>query len=75
MKQCECHYCIESKGIKGEGGILPLNLTQMILCPVCGNKRCPHASDHRLACTASNEPGQAGSVYDSMGQPASKHHG
>ena len=35
----------------------------MIVCPVCGNKRCPHASDHREACTASNEPGQVGSRY------------
>jgi hypothetical protein len=36
---------------------------QMILCPTCGNKRCPKASDHDLACTNSNEPGQPGSVY------------
>jgi hypothetical protein len=35
----------------------------MLICPKCGNKRCPHASDHRLACTSSNEPGQVGSVY------------
>jgi len=37
--------------------------TKMILCPECGNKRCPKASDHRLSCTGSNEPGQPGSVY------------
>lgn len=36
---------------------------QMIMCPDCGNKRCPKASDHNLACTNSNEPGQPGSVY------------
>lgn len=36
---------------------------RMILCPTCGNKRCPHANDHRNACTGSNEPGQAGSAY------------
>lgn len=36
---------------------------RMFLCPVCGNKRCPKASDHRLECTGSNEPGQGGSVY------------
>lgn len=35
----------------------------MRLCPECGNKRCPKASDHELACTNSNEPGQPGSVY------------
>lgn len=35
----------------------------MILCATCGNKRCPHATDCRNACTGSNEPGQAGSIY------------
>jgi hypothetical protein len=35
----------------------------MITCPLCGNKRCPRASDHLLTCTGSNEPGQIGSVY------------
>jgi len=38
-------------------------VTHMITCPTCGNKRCPKASDHRLACTGSNAPGQTGSVY------------
>jgi len=36
---------------------------RMILCPACGCKRCPQASDHSFACTGSNEPGQPGSVY------------
>lgn len=36
---------------------------QMILCPKCGNKRCPKASDHTNPCTGSNEPGQTGSFY------------
>ncbi len=34
-----------------------------IVCRDCGNKRCPHATDHRHACTGSNEPGQVGSRY------------
>lgn len=38
----------------------------MILCPLCGNKRCPRATHHDNACTQSNEPGQPGSAY---GQP------
>lgn len=36
---------------------------RMVLCPDCGNKRCPHATYHGNACTGSNEPGQAGSSY------------
>ena len=35
----------------------------MIVCPTCGNKRCPRATDHRFTCTNSNEPGQPGSRY------------
>ena len=36
---------------------------RMIVCPTCGNKRCPKATDHDLPCSGSNEPGQPGSVY------------
>lgn len=35
----------------------------MYLCATCGNKRCPHATDCRHACTGSNEPGQRGSMH------------
>lgn len=35
----------------------------MIVCSKCGNKRCPHATNHKNECTNSNEPGQEGSVY------------
>ena len=55
--QYDCHRCFRE-----QPGRWPF-LIKMILCPVCGNKRCPKASDHRLDCTGSNEPGQAGSVY------------
>lgn len=34
-----------------------------IVCATCGNKRCPKATDCELACTGSNESGQAGSIY------------
>lgn len=33
---------------------------RMVVCPVCGNKRCPKANDDRLPCSGSNEPGQPG---------------
>lgn len=48
----------------------PVTMTDMrfVVCPDCGNKRCPHANDHRNACTESNEPGQEGSAY-----PAAPH--
>lgn len=55
-----CHYCL--KGVRNNYG-LPVTVTTMIVCAVCGNKRCPHATDHRLKCTDSNEPEQPGSIY------------
>lgn len=46
------------------------NLTKTLMqwpiryaCEKCGNKRCPHHSDHALKCTGSNKPGQKGSIY------------
>ena len=42
----------------------PLPVRIMKLCPICGNKRCPKATDERLDCTNSNEPGQPGSDYE-----------
>lgn len=60
-EQCICHRCINEKDLRE--GAFPLSSTRMILCPECGNKRCPKASDHRLDCTGSNESGQEGSVY------------
>lgn len=53
--KCGCHTCTRDRG----------ELTiRMILCPECGNKRCPKANNHANECTHSNEPGQKGSAYE-----------
>lgn len=52
---CWCSTCAQEAGQQF--------VTHMVLCPTCGNKRCPKANDHRNACTGSNEPGQPGSAY------------
>lgn len=45
--------------------------TIFIVCPLCGNKRCPKSTDHRLDCTNSNLPDQPGSRYsDGWEEPA-----
>ena len=63
-----CHACIREFDIREEVFVglspFPLSSTRMILCETCGNKRCPHASNHNMPCTGSNEPGQPGSVYE-----------
>mgnify|MGYP003349923036 CR=1 FL=1 len=58
---CYCYNC--NKDYTEPGQYIPYVATRMILCPECGNKRCPHATDHNNPCTDSNEPGQPGSRY------------
>lgn len=60
--RCWCHAC------------RPITVAdcRMVLCPYCGNKRCPKANDHRHDCTGSNEPGQQGSAYPSQGITAAQ---
>lgn len=58
--KCYCYNCM-SKEVD-ERGFSPVMYT-FIVCPNCGNKRCPRATDHDLECTNSNEPGQEGSRY------------
>lgn len=55
---CSCARC------KPNGWFDGRIRSRMILCAMCGNKRCPHATDHRYECTGSNEPGQRGSDYE-----------
>jgi hypothetical protein len=59
--ECHCEAC--DPMITKPGEVFPSNL-RMIVCAICGNKRCPHATNHRNACTASNAPGQKGSAYE-----------
>lgn len=58
IPDCSCRTC------------RPVTFTdsRFVVCPECGNKRCPHANDHRNACTGSNEPGQEGSAYPATPQ-------
>jgi Zn finger protein HypA/HybF involved in hydrogenase expression len=58
---CYCYNCL--KDYIEPGQIFPYVTSRMIVCPECGNKRCPHATNHNLPCTNSNEPGQPGSRY------------
>lgn len=48
-----------------------INDMRFVVCPDCGNKRCPRANDHRNACTGSNELGQEGSAYPADPQEVS----
>lgn len=58
---CWCYNCL--KDVRDPESGWPVTMSRMILCPVCGNKRCPMATDHSYTCTGSNNPGQPGSRY------------
>jgi DNA-directed RNA polymerase subunit RPC12/RpoP len=58
-----CWKCVDEASMSSPWRIEALVSMRYILCPVCGNKRCPKATDHELECTGSNESGQPGSVY------------
>lgn len=62
---CGCLTCqSEEQSVAAAAGADPFfGAGRMILCDTCGNKRCPRATNHTEACTASNEPGQPGSAY------------
>jgi hypothetical protein len=69
VQDCWCHKCNEHTVVKVGGYDIPYKATTMILCPDCGNKRCPKANDHDNACTGSNELGQPGSAYADTAPP------
>ncbi|WP_240494678.1 hypothetical protein [Enterobacter roggenkampii] len=58
IPECSCRTCRP----------VTFSESRFVVCPECGNKRCPHANDHRNACTGSNEPGQEGSAYPAAPQ-------
>lgn len=46
---CPCMSCLAEAGVQ---------VWWMVVCDLCGNKRCPHAANHLNDCTRSNEVGQ-----------------
>ena len=62
MPTCWCETCRPNT----------LSDMRMVLCPNCGNKRCPKANHHDNACTNSNAPGQPGSSWEHVKPSARK---
>lgn len=63
VPDCPCNRCAQEAMDADGGSPFDPRLVRMFCCVQCGNKRCPHATDHRLSCTGSNEAGQEGSSY------------
>ena len=66
VEGCQCYECLDDQSLGYFDN--PTN-RQMVLCVKCGNKRCPHATNHTLECTNSNEVGQKGSRYEHDWKP------
>ena len=69
---CNCRKCLQHRGemltYSTEHALVNMpgpnpGFYGMVVCAKCGNKRCPHATDHNNVCTNSNETGQPGSIY------------
>jgi hypothetical protein len=61
VEGCGCYEC--TKNDVDQTGV-PVLLQKMILCPLCGNRRCPKATYHGNDCTGSDDPHQEGSRYN-----------
>lgn len=44
--ECSCNSCLSAGGIEA---------WWMVVCEICGNKRCPHTANHRNECNGSND--------------------
>lgn len=51
---CRCWDCLKARGV---------DIWWFHVCPKCGCKRCPHATNHVHGCTQSNLSGQPGSRF------------
>lgn len=57
---CGCTGCLDllDEFTQSADSWLSGSSRHMVVCSVCGNKRCPHARSHTFVCSHSNEPGQ-----------------
>lgn len=64
---CGCMKCtiarVREDAVAAAAAVLGMPPGFRYGCELCGNKRCPHHSDHALTCTRSNESGQPGSLF------------
>ena len=71
--QCGCSRCRTDRNERHPSfPQFPIHAAMMILCESCGNKRCPHADDHRFLCTESNDDGQIGQLDPTISARAEK---
>lgn len=59
---CGCWTCVEKHVDFSKGIFMPF-----VVCPECGNKRCPKAMFHENECTDSNAMSQPGSRFADVG--------
>lgn len=65
--ECGCWVCVTKRAEKIEDFTQRLVYrSRFIVCPDCGNKRCPKATWHENACTGSNDAEQPGSRYGGL---------
>lgn len=68
-EECGCRTCLDVDYTDGFPIPKP-SRQRMVLCAICGNKRCPHAEWHGFACTDSNAPDQVPLPAAAPAEPA-----
>jgi hypothetical protein len=67
VEGCGCWSCVNDRADKIVDPVQRLAyLSRFIVCPDCGNKRCPKATHHANACSGSNISGQTGSRFGGL---------
>lgn len=66
---CYCWMCRRDIPVSANWPGITEGHSRMFVCPTCGHKRCPHATDHREPCSGSNDAGQLGSRYGTWPNP------
>ena len=63
---CWCMTCdaMLNDALEMNGDHTAWMFPRFIVCPDCGNKRCPKAAHHDRGCTRSNDVGQPESAWE-----------
>lgn len=66
--KCYCRRCLQERDERVNG--IPYAVARMVVCPECGDKRCPHAEDHRNPCSKPRQAPTQPSLSDHIRQLA-----
>jgi hypothetical protein len=62
LRGCPCRACVRARNA-ADPMMKVRDMPAAIICPRCGNKRCPHANHHEIPCLGDAvQPGKVGAA-------------